>query len=80
MQLSPNPAREYVNLSFDLEKAYEEAEVQIFDLNGRLVLRRQLNTVQNGELQLGLQGLEAGSYTLKLVTEDGALSRKLIIQ
>ncbi len=80
MGLSPNPAREYVNLSFDLEKAYEEAEVQIFDLNGRLVLRRQLNTVQNGELQLSLQGLEAGSYTLKLVTEDGALSRKLIVQ
>ncbi len=80
VKLSPNPAREYVNVAFDLDKAYQDAELQVYDLNGRLVLRRQLYSVQKGDFQLDLQGLEAGSYTLKLVTEDGSLSRKLIVQ
>ncbi len=80
LELSPNPARERVMLGFDLDKAYENAEVQVFDANGRLVLRRAMAFPQNGELVLELPNLQAGTYSLKLVTEDGSLTRKLIVQ
>ncbi len=80
LALSPNPAREYVNLQFDLDRAYEKAEVQIFDLNGRLVLRHLTALQQTGELSLDLTKLQSGTYSLKLVTEDGSLTRKLIVQ
>lgn len=78
--LSPNPAREQVTLHFELEKNYEDAEVQIFDVNGRLVFRQQTALLQSGVLELDLQQLHSGSYSVKLVTEDGSLTRKLIVQ
>ncbi|KPM30267.1 Hypothetical protein I595_3677 [Croceitalea dokdonensis DOKDO 023] len=75
MMLSPNPAVEEVNVTFDLET--EVMEYQVFDLLGRLV-RTVRATKQNGQ-QINVNDLPAGNYFIKATDAEGQQFQKQMV-
>ncbi len=74
-QIYPNPARDYTNIllpgnSFD--------QLQLMDLNGRLVLEKNISS--NTELHLDVSGLKCGIYLISLLGDTKIYSAKLSIQ
>jgi len=83
MQLAirPNPVSNRTDIQFALNKR-GQVEVSIFDGNGKLI-----ESIFSGEkgigehiLQWKKKDLAAGSYFLKLTTDNGEITKQLIIQ
>lgn len=72
----PNPATDQVNISWS-EALGNEAEVRLFDGQGKLLRREQLTQAAS---QMNLSGLPSGIYFLQLSSDDTLQTEKLIIQ
>ncbi|HOE05576.1 MAG TPA: T9SS type A sorting domain-containing protein [Bacteroidales bacterium] len=70
--LSPNPARNTVNISFDSPNA----KLSICDLNGKKLIVK--NDFTGGEINI--EHLKAGVYVVKLETEGSIGVRKLVVE
>lgn len=79
----PNPARNHnIHLIYDLgENGAKNAEVQIFDMAGRVVFRQNLPTTEGGlfDWQLPNIGLNVGMYFVRLQYDNKQTTQKLII-
>ena len=69
----PNPVRESVTIAFPNEVS--DADLQVHDLNGRLVLRQNFSGLQ-AELDLG--ALNAGTYLLRVNTGTALTVERLV--
>lgn len=77
--LSPNPATDFVNLSFDLANNADEVKIGILDVNGNLVSAMTYENVFKENIQLPINDLASGTYFLSIVTPEGYRAEKLII-
>jgi hypothetical protein len=69
----PNPA----NTEFTIEtKSNTKQLLQVFDLNGKLVLTQ---TIQNGKTEIDANELSNGVYNVRLISEEGIGRRRLVI-
>ncbi len=68
----PNPTSDSFKVSFD--KDYNTIEVEIYDILGKKVL-----TVKNNIENIDISTLQNGIYIIKLKTDNGNLSKKLIV-
>ncbi len=68
----PNPAKDVVNV----RSAEKVLNMCVYDLSGRLLLQQQPGVA--GEIQLPVSGLQAGTYTLVLRTENATTTTKII--
>lgn len=77
---APNPATDAVRLSFTAGKA-GSGQVIVSDLLGRAMLTREwpLNEGMN-QIELGLQGLPAGTYALRLLVNGEGATLKVMKQ
>ena len=60
----PNPAQDELHLHFSPDVT--PTQIDLYDLQGRLV-----HTQRNGLESLNLQGLAAGTYTMRVTLEGG---------
>ncbi|MDD3877566.1 MAG: T9SS type A sorting domain-containing protein [Bacteroidales bacterium] len=78
----PNPANEYINLSFILEKK-SEISYSLYDLNGRLVLNLNRGLLNKGmvidRIDLINTNLNKGIYFLEISIGNQCLRRKIQI-
>ena len=81
IKLYPNPAKDYSNLSFTLEKA-ANVSLNIVDLNGK-----QVRSIFNGNmlqgdhsLQVNTSSLASGIYLVKMVTDNQVKTFRLMVQ
>ena len=65
VSVSPNPVAEYLNIQLP-ETISSPVDVQVFDLQGKLVLQQVLPAGQN----LNVFGLAPGVYSLKVLVEE----------
>jgi hypothetical protein len=76
LKLFPNPAQNTVR--FEIPDKNERIEqVEIYDLNGRMVQAQNLNSLQAA---IDVSGLQRGVYLVKARTADGVYSQKLVLQ
>ncbi|WP_179345632.1 T9SS type A sorting domain-containing protein [Winogradskyella ursingii] len=68
----PNPAKNWLNINV---KNFENAEINIYDIKGRLIQSRQLN---NNLTALNIEGLQSGIYILKLEQNNIVNSKRFI--
>ncbi len=75
IELSPNPARDFVDVTLDAASA-DVAEIHIFDVTGREVRNVPLGMISNGEheTQLTTTGLPNGVYFLRVMSSAGAVA------
>ena len=76
--LSPNPAKDFVSVSYDFSAG--AAQLEVYDIAGRIISNKIL-TSSSGELQLNTSTYAAGLYMV-IVKRDGVLlvQNKLIIE
>lgn len=75
LNIYPNPTREEVYIITD--KSYPNTEVHIQDLTGRTVVKTQID-LSNKRATLKVNQLQNGIYILKIHTEEGKISKKII--
>jgi PKD repeat protein len=77
---APNPADEYVDVSFELPEA-GKTELVLFDGLGRLVIRRE-QVLEGGtqRFRLDTRTLAAGAYHFQLVAAGEVATGKLIVR
>ncbi len=80
LAIYPNPAKNNTTLSFNM-KCNSKLSVDILDLNGRLVKQMEPIDTFSGknELAVDCEGLKAGIYLLKLTSENGVNSTRLVV-
>ncbi|MBK7410416.1 MAG: M4 family metallopeptidase [Saprospirales bacterium] len=78
ISLFPNPMENTLNLAFHSEMA-GEAQVQLFDLMGRVVIsERFLVSAGENQRQWSTGSLPSGQYFMRISLEDGQLALKVI--
>lgn len=76
LMIYPNPVNRQLTVEYQGLRA-SDTELQLFDLNGRLLLRQQLNG-RNGRVQLSTALLPAGTYTLRVANEAGLSVTRIV--
>lgn len=73
VSVSPNPATDFVMLQWP-ETLDLQLEMQVFDADGRELLRRQLSAWE----RLDVRDLPAGVYTLKVLDNNRIFTGKFV--
>jgi hypothetical protein len=80
-QAFPNPASDYINITFSLDQAQEEMQVQLRDVLGRLLFETSINGVSGlNALELKVSNFETGNYILSLQSEQIFKSQSIILR
>jgi hypothetical protein len=76
----PNPVTDELNIKFRFPQFLSDsnAELQLYDLNGRLIVSQTCELDTKEEQQLNLSDLPSGIYILKLISNDVTLTEKII--
>ena len=69
----PNPAKDLVTISND--SSIVVSTIQITDLNGRVVKNQNINAIQ-GQVSIG--DLSTGVYMMKIATDQGTVTKKIV--
>jgi hypothetical protein len=75
----PNPANDYATVDLDLEDV-TSGTLQVLDVQGKTVQTHTLNNVQQHRMNLVTKDLPSGQYTLRVQTELGVSTQKLVVQ
>ena len=72
--VSPNPASKLIKIS-NMDNINVN-EINITDLNGRIVKSEKVNTISS--LEINIEGLTSGLYLLNMNTDKGTVTKKII--
>lgn len=75
----PNPASGVLNLQVS-GLPYQPLQLELMDLQGRLVLNRTYPASATLTEQLQLEGLPAGTYLLRMTNKNGTLTERIIVR
>lgn len=67
----PNPTTDFVTVDLELENVSENVEVQITDVNGRILATQNFSNVQNNKFTFDVKNYAAGNYFIRVQTEEG---------
>lgn len=74
-RIYPNPARGSFNIA---SPSYSgDLQLELFDVQGRRVMERKISGSQN---EISLQAIPTGVYMVRLSSDSGAITKKLVIQ
>jgi hypothetical protein len=71
-QVYPNPAQGSVTVNTSVD-----GSIDIIDMSGKIVKSGSLN---QGANVLEIQGLASGTYTIRMISQDGVYTRRLVVQ
>ena len=74
--LYPNPASDYVNLSF--MEAGEDYKIEIYDALGKKVLQKN-NISSSSDGRIYLNGISAGIYYVNIYSDTNQTTKKLVV-
>jgi hypothetical protein len=78
-QNTPNPFNQSTIISYEIgEKSISEAQIFVFDLNGKLLKTYPLTT-SKGNIQINANELEPGMYLYSLVVNKKEIDTKRMI-
>lgn len=81
ISIYPNPSNgSNVTLLYDLENNYTNAELNVIDITGKLILRETLNnTIGFYSHTINTQNLKAGVYVVSIQLNNSTIQQKLIV-
>ncbi len=81
VQLYPNPAKDYLNIVAHTKINSSNATVSIIDMTGRTILSLPMSKFSGGfESRLNLTGINKGVYFYQIITSEGQISGRFIIE
>ena len=75
----PNPTSDFLNLNLSLDNA-SDVKVEMFNIEGRKMIDKTWESLQNQTVVLNIAELPTGTYTLKVITADGFIAKNVIIE
>ncbi len=80
-EIFPNPAKNFTNITIKCHYDIEELNINLFSINGKLLQQYQYNQLKNNQFsqEIETSSLPDGIYLLQIVSEFGALTKKLIV-
>ena len=78
VEISPNPAIDYVLIDMDFTKSFDDVEVMITDVTGRVVLMRELENIQQHQMRVDISNLMNGTFTINIRTPEGIRTEKFV--
>ena len=79
LTISPNPAHDKVQLTFENIQLEPKASLSIFNSLGQLVWQSQISNIHSNKMSLNVADLEDGLYLVALKSGNQVLNNKLII-
>ncbi len=80
VSIFPNPARSLINISVTTENSSEVA-LELFSMDGKqLIAQRERLTIGTQQFQMDVSDLPSGFYMVRLQTDIGATTQKIIIE
>ncbi|MEM8525811.1 MAG: T9SS type A sorting domain-containing protein [Bacteroidota bacterium] len=76
--IHPNPASETISIEFDLKNMSQDAQLQLFDLQGKLLRSVDLEQ-QSTTLNWSISELSDGVYFIRLSTSNQLVTRELVV-
>jgi hypothetical protein len=77
IKVYPNPAKDYVYVDIKATN-FEKGEVELFDIQGKLVKRVKLNAKQGNRVDVS--NLNAGAYTYNVSLNGKTISGKIVVR
>lgn len=74
----PNPAADYINISFDEATLGKDAIIKVYDLTGKQVITEKISGKQGNAYQLDVSKLRQGTYIMNITSSNGSYNSKLI--
>jgi hypothetical protein len=80
IKLYPNPAKDFVNVTFNIEKS-ESLMFNLYDLKGGLVISKNLGKLPEGEqlMQIGTEDLISGTYIVSLNSSSAIVGTNRLV-
>jgi len=80
INITPNPANEYVNLELKLDAVNPSVAVSILDAQGRLAVSSKVEkNLQNGVMNFNVNNLPSGNYFMWIRTAEGSAMKQISI-
>jgi hypothetical protein len=77
--IKPNPAREFFTVTFNASA--NNVSLVLSDANGKTMVARNLHSIVKGQTEIiSVHNFIKGSYFLKITTENGVQTQKVIVQ
>jgi hypothetical protein len=76
-EVFPNPAKNEVTILID-QQFSKKMDVELLDIGGRLI-QRFPQQFRNGQLTFSVADLPNGMYTIRMITDEYALTKKLVV-
>jgi len=77
MLLFPNPANGYFTVEYQVSQHFENAQLVIFDINGRIIFQQQVYYAID-QVLVASQNWHAGQYTVSLLADGKTVMTKKI--
>ncbi|GEM_PF-442185 len=80
INITPNPANEFVNLELKLDAVNPSVSVSVIDGKGQMVGGSKVEkNFQNGMMTLNVKSLPAGTYYLWIRTAEGSTMKQIVV-
>ncbi|MFN0173976.1 MAG: PA domain-containing protein [Saprospiraceae bacterium] len=80
INITPNPANEFVNLELKLDAVNPSVAVSVIDGKGQMVVGSKVEkNFQNGMMTLNVKSLPAGTYYLWIRTAEGSTMKQIVV-
>lgn len=75
--ISPNPARNYLKISLPVRWQNKQVNYTIYNINGIAIKKERI--IRDNEIEIDLEGIPSGSYTIELRSENSKVSKKFAV-
>lgn len=75
----PNPAVKELFIDVTLDNV-SDVNVELVSIDGKVVMTKSFDNVQDSRLRMDLNGVASGSYTAMIHTNNGVIAKKVIVQ
>jgi PKD repeat protein len=79
LSLFPNPNDGTFTLSFDFSNS-KDVTIEVLDVTGRIIYADKESDIMSYNKQIGLESAESGMYMIRIITNDGVVTEKMVIQ
>ncbi|MEM1322291.1 MAG: T9SS type A sorting domain-containing protein [Bacteroidota bacterium] len=76
----PVPSNNVLNVDIELVNPSDKLSLKVFDMSGRIVDYREMSNVQQDRVIFDVNNYGVGTYLLQIITDEGARTRKFIVQ
>jgi hypothetical protein len=80
LKVYPNPSKGIFNIK--LTNLNVQTEIYLFDITGKLIARTSVSEENNSgsPIRIGNYNLSSGIYLVKIITKEGTVTKKVIIE